>query len=296
MPLTQIFPDPSEPESSKAVNAHGSEASRLSIRRWEICREDAEGLPGVTARQIHIFKIERRIDRDRPLPDDARELLLELIENHRRDAKAEAASVAERIEQVKQRATPDRLRAIDGAVEAGPQKLSVDAASCFLLNALHRIGIQHHSELVPSVWSDLESLIPYAAVFDFNTSGVPDENLTRRCLFWGAVIRLDSLDGDPPQDTDEFLAWCGLAMNRSGQSRRKAQWWSDFTDRMAGRPGNEVDRRLLDLPTEGLLTARLIKAAYKQAARKSHPDLGGSAERMIQLNQARDRLLQALGM
>ena len=63
---------------------------------------------------------------------------------------------------------------------------------------------------------------------------------------------------------------------------------------MAGRPGNEVDRRLLDLPAEGVLTARLIKAAYKQAARKSHPDVGGSAERMIQLNQARDRLLQAL--
>ena len=235
-----------------------------------------------------------RIDRDRPLPDDARELLLELIENHRRDAKAEAASVAVRIELVKKRATPDRLRAIDGAVEAGPQKLSVDAASRFLLNALHRIGIQHHSELVPSVWSDLESLMPYAAVFDFNTSGVPDENLTRRCLFWGAVIRLDSLEGDPPQDTDEFLAWCGLAMNRSGQSRRTAQWWSDFTDRMAGRPGNDVDRRLLDLPSEGMLTARLIRAAYKQAAKQAHPDVGGSAEQMTRLNQAKQRLLQSL--
>ena len=294
MPPTQSFPDPSEPESSKAVNAHGSDASHLHIRRWEICTEDAKDLPGVTARQVHIFKIEHRHDRDRPLPDDARSRLLELIQNHRRDVKTEAASVAECIEQVKQRATPDRLRAIDGAVEAGPQKLSVDVASRFLLDVLHRVGIQHHNELVPSVWSDLESLIPYAAVFDFNTSSLPEENLIRRCLFWGAVIRLESLDGDPPQDTDELLAWCGFAMNRFRQSQSTAQWWTDFTDRMAGRPGNEVDRRLLDLPAEGVLTARLIKAAYKQAARKSHPDVGGSAERMIQLNQARDRLLQAL--
>ena len=293
MPANRTISDPSEPESSGAASGHDAAAS-LRIRRWQICRDDADELPGVTARQVHIFKIEQRLDRDQPLSHEARKALLSVIDNHRQDLKAEASAVAERIEQLTRRATPARLRAIDGAAEAGPQQVSVDAACRFLLDGLDSVGIQNQNVLTRSVWSDLEQLIPYGAVFDFSTSGQPEENLIRRCLFWGAVIRLASLEGAPPQDTDDFLAWCGIGMIGSEQSRRPAQWWSDFTDRMAGRPGNDVDRRLLDLPSEGMLTARLIRAAYKQAAKQAHPDVGGSAEQMTRLNQAKQRLLQAL--
>ena len=294
MPPNRTIHDPSEPESSGAAPGHESDATGLHVRRWEICRRDADNLHGVTARQVHIFKIERRLDRDRPLSEEARGALLELIDNHRREENDKAASVSELVERLKRRATPHRLRAIDGAVEGGPRKVSVGVASRFLLDALDSVGIEHDDALDRSVWSDLEKLIPYGAVFDFSTVSMPEDNLIRRCLFWGAAIRLATLDGDPPQDTDDLLAWCGYVAHRSEQSRGTAQWWSDFTDRMAGRPGNDVDRRLLDLPSGVMLTARRIRAAYKEAAKKAHPDVGGTAEQMTQLNQAKQRLLQAL--
>ncbi|WP_114993143.1 hypothetical protein [Synechococcus sp. UW179A] len=57
------------------------DAARLQARRWEICRKDASNLPGVTAKQINIFNIEQKMDRDRSLSDAGRQALLDLIEN-----------------------------------------------------------------------------------------------------------------------------------------------------------------------------------------------------------------------
>ena len=85
-------------------------------------------MPGVTARQVHIFKVEQRLDRDRPLSDDGRRALLELIDNHRRQVQGEAAVLAEHIQRLKRRATPHRLGAIDGAVESAPSITTSDSA------------------------------------------------------------------------------------------------------------------------------------------------------------------------
>ncbi len=282
--------------SDSPAGFHDSGAASLQARRWRICSQDASAMPGVTARQVHIFKVEQRLDRDRPLSDDGRRALLELIDNHRRQVQGEAAVLAEHIQRLKRRATPHRLGAIDGAVESAPSITTSDSAVCFLLDALETVGLQRRDRIDQALWSDLEELIPSGKVFDFTSGGPEEDNLIRRCLFWGVVLRLPTLEGDPPQDTADCLAWCGYACHDRGRARSASQWWSDHADRMAGRPGRELDRRLLGLPAEGRITVEAVKAAYKAAAREAHPDLGGSAEQMTAIIQAKERLIQGLGL
>jgi hypothetical protein len=51
-------------------------------------------------------------------------------------------------------------------------------------------------------------------------------------------------------------------------------------------------RELLDLPLAGALEASQIKAAFRQLAKKAHPDVGGSHEHFVQITAARDALLE----
>ena len=47
----------------------------------------------------------------------------------------------------------------------------------------------------------------------------------------------------------------------------------------------------LYLPKDGALTSLQIKAAFKKASKKAHPDAGGTHEEFVQVNKARDELL-----
>ncbi len=49
----------------------------------------------------------------------------------------------------------------------------------------------------------------------------------------------------------------------------------------------------MNLPDDGDLTASQINAAFRQLAKTSHPDAGGSNENYIRLTEARDALLKA---
>lgn len=51
-------------------------------------------------------------------------------------------------------------------------------------------------------------------------------------------------------------------------------------------------RAVLDLPTEGVLAASEINAAFRRLAKKAHPDGGGSHELFIRITEARDALLE----
>lgn len=51
-------------------------------------------------------------------------------------------------------------------------------------------------------------------------------------------------------------------------------------------------RRLLGLPLERRLYGPEISQAYKQAAKKVHPDVGGSQRAFLELSQARDALMK----
>lgn len=50
-------------------------------------------------------------------------------------------------------------------------------------------------------------------------------------------------------------------------------------------------RKLLCLPTEGVLEESQIKSAYRKAAKSEHTDIGGSHERFVKITIARDTLL-----
>ena len=53
-------------------------------------------------------------------------------------------------------------------------------------------------------------------------------------------------------------------------------------------------RRLLGLPLDRHLFGSEINAAYKQAAKKVHPDAGGTQRAFQELSEARDALMKAL--
>lgn len=51
-------------------------------------------------------------------------------------------------------------------------------------------------------------------------------------------------------------------------------------------------RTLLDLPILGTLELSQIKTAYRKAAKKAHPDAGGSKEMFIRIKEACDALME----
>jgi hypothetical protein len=57
---------------------------------------------------------------------------------------------------------------------------------------------------------------------------------------------------------------------------------------------DERHRRMLGLPLDRRLFGPEIHQAYKQAAKKVHPDAGGSQRAFLELSQARDALMKRL--
>jgi curved DNA-binding protein CbpA len=55
-------------------------------------------------------------------------------------------------------------------------------------------------------------------------------------------------------------------------------------------------RQVLGLPQGVLLSEGQIKVAWKREAMKSHPDLGGSAERFVEVSRAVDLLRSLSGL
>ncbi len=85
------------------------------------------------------------------------------------------------------------------------------------------------------------------------------------------------------------------AMNK----RRKAQ--QEFYDELERHNRRKINamqcsqkeyRILLDLPEIGSLELSQIKSAYRRAAKKAHPDAGGSQEMFIRIKEACDALLE----
>jgi len=70
---------------------------------------------------------------------------------------------------------------------------------------------------------------------------------------------------------------------------------SNKRKRQHGSPMQQVSekemRELLELPADGRLEASQIKAAYRQLAKRAHPDVGGSHESFLRITEARDALL-----
>jgi len=74
-------------------------------------------------------------------------------------------------------------------------------------------------------------------------------------------------------------------LNRA--NRRKRQYGNPLQ-----QCSEQEMRSLLELPADGTLEPSQIKAAYRQLAKKAHPDVGGSHEHFLLITEARDVLLE----
>ncbi len=87
----------------------------------------------------------------------------------------------------------------------------------------------------------------------------------------------------------------------SMKQRRKAQ--QEFVEELTRRNRRKMNtntqtmheyRLLLDLPLEGVVELAQIKSAYRKAAKKAHPDAGGSEELFRRIKEACDALLDLI--
>ena len=92
----------------------------------------------------------------------------------------------------------------------------------------------------------------------------------------------------PTTSRREFLDWCKFDVTDTHTWKQTADVFSSLRD-LGEKPmvGSHA-RTILELPDTGDLTASAIKAAYKTATKKAHPDLGGTAEQMTRLSGAKD--------
>jgi hypothetical protein len=265
--------------------------------QWELCKADAKR-HGFTAAQVQRFRQERRLGFESPLAPDAAQLLRHELEVKAVSDKGESLALEERLAHLRERATAPQISRIAVRVAEIPSvALSQSVAKAFLLDGLELVGIKQRSKLVAGVWSDLESLVPGATSLEqvaMDGHLLPEDQLAARILFWGAVIRLCTIEGEPPEGTAEFLDWCGYSVHQSHSERKATRHWENFLRSMKGEPGVADDRRTLNLPPEAELTRKGVNDAYRALARKHHPDVGGTAEQMHRLTEARDRLLLTL--
>lgn len=85
------------------------------------------------------------------------------------------------------------------------------------------------------------------------------------------------------------------------KKRRQAQ--QEMFDKLARNNRSKMNayndtiqeyRTLLSLPIEGTLELSQIKSAYRKAAKKAHPDAGGTQELFIRIKEACDALLDSV--
>lgn len=90
-------------------------------------------------------------------------------------------------------------------------------------------------------------------------------------------------------------------LEESRKKRRKAQ--QEFFEELEKNNKQKRDsfpqaqaeyRSLLNLPNEGMLEISQIKSAYRKAAKKAHPDAGGTQEMFIRIKEACDALLELI--
>jgi len=130
--------------------------------------------------------------------------------------------------------------------------------------------------------------VPYDMVGPFSLDELTAEGLIR---FAACVV----MSRQRWQDDREELRRESLMRRRQAQ-----QEFFDELERHNRRKMNALQciekeyRVLLELPEDGPLEIGQIKSAYRKAAKKAHPDAGGSQELFIRIKEACDALLDLL--
>lgn len=266
--------------------------------QWEQCKADARR-HGLTARQVESFRCRQRLGFDAPLSADAAALLRQELETTQRCKHGEQLEQAQALALLAQRATPEAAAAI-AAVVPFPAQFSMAGTwvwggqiEAYLLNRLEALTGKRYATPAAAI-KRAAALAPAAAAAAAGLESTGRRSTTRTtaerlrlCLFWGAILRLDQLEGPPPADPAAFYRWCQLEAYASHGSTPT----TFLGDLLAGRMGETQARALLQLPPTGPLAAAGIRSAYRTLAREHHPDAGGDRLRFERLSAARDRLL-----
>jgi hypothetical protein len=255
---------------------------------WPTLQADAKslGIKGVTGDHVRSFKSQHKIPQATPLSPEAQQMLREHLNALRVGRSGIKRDQAERLSRLKKRATPQRLRLIKEALAGSSSTiltwgdlaageyfyLGAEACRDYFLSALEPIGIRPRKKPSPKLWQELLEAIPEAG------------GDHKDALFWGVVLRLADLEGEPPTDKAALLKWAHFGLRHRDSSVEALR------DSISGRMTIEDARRHLGLPAVAL-TRKAITTAYKQLAREHHPDAGGNAEHFQRITEARDRLL-----
>ena len=271
---------------------------------WIAARADAQAL-GLKPGKVWEFKRRHRLPHDQRLSTDARQLLELEQETAQRVARGEQLERAQAIALIAQRATPETASAV---AEMIPPAAHIDGmwiAGCdshvdaYLLNRVKALtGKRYVAPAAACKWA--ATLAPAAAALQWTvdlqrssrkSSQRAAADRRRLRWFWGVILRLDQLEGPPPNHSySAFYAWCQLeAYYTHGGTARS------LGDLLTGRIGSADARGLLNLPATGPLDPAAIRAAYRAEARHHHPDIGGDRHRFERLSEARDRLLLEVG-
>jgi hypothetical protein len=265
---------------------------------WELHCADGKELK-VTGDVVRAFKARHDLPRDQRLSPEAVALFREEQEHDERRQKGRQRHLEAFLQALRERATPERLAAIKAVVAtvkespfAGntvrldPEHFHLDPARQFLLRGLEAVGIKPRRKLVQGVWGDLIDLrLPVIYHGGFSTA--------QRCLYWGTVIRLAGIDGEPPTDIGEFLSWCQYRMISDTKERAEGNVWERIEDLQTGQLTEHEARIRLGFTKETVLTRKGINDTYRALAKERHPDQGGSDAAFQRITEARDRLLKA---
>lgn len=94
---------------------------------------------------------------------------------------------------------------------------------------------------------------------------------------------------------DERESLLAISMMRRRKSQQK--FFDELEKLNKRKQHNHTDefesyRTVLGLPISGSLEITQIKSAYRKAAKKAHPDAGGTQELFLQIKEAHDALLE----
>jgi hypothetical protein len=97
------------------------------------------------------------------------------------------------------------------------------------------------------------------------------------------------------REDQEQLRKISLAKRQQAQQEMYDKLSRHNKRKMSGHSDSIQEyRALLSLPIEGSLELSQIKSAYRKAAKKAHPDAGGSQALFIHIKEACDALLETL--
>jgi hypothetical protein len=135
-----------------------------------------------------------------------------------------------------------------------------------------------------------------ASPFDFRQAAALAAEIVRQgadeTLRQAAAQALPSLRGASSKTSDQMSR--NVARRRFGVIRDALHALDAplFGKRAAVPASEHQHRRLLGLPPERHLSDPEIQQGYKRAAKRLHPDAGGSAREFTELSQARDALMK----